>query len=156
MIFLDIDGVIRTNRSIAGAYDRKGYPKFDSQTVSLEEYAIASVYETCDPVAVGLINRLAAEFNQRFILTSRIGVLFKNDSDSLRRFMNLCGLDGDRSYCCIPKSEIVSMTSKLVEYSVVLDDEAIDTDLLVRVNSQFGFSLEDYSTAKRLLSGRFS
>lgn len=152
MILLDIDGVIRTRRSIAGSYDMYGNPKFDSLYVPIDSYATSSIFETVDPISVGLVNRLVSNFDQRCYLTSRVGCLFKDDLAGLRSFMFRCGLNGDKFDGVLTKRDIPAFVLQQKSQCIVFDDEDIGVESLIKVDPTIGISFSNYEEAFRKLS----
>lgn len=85
IIFLDIDGVLISTRSVLARLD---------ETCTRPDYQIADSIQRVDPVAVGLVNRLCRKADVRIVISSSHRTHFAN-LHSLRLYIAELGITGE-------------------------------------------------------------
>jgi hypothetical protein len=91
VIFLDIDGVLNSGRSvIAFAYKAKEETN--------EPYGVRFAKATVDPVSVGLLNRVLRDFDAKIVLSSTHRSHFDepNKLQKIQEYLTSLGVEGDR------------------------------------------------------------
>lgn len=164
ILFLDIDGVINSERScLAGAFRMKDWSEEN------DAYFMRWTKATIDPVACGLVNRLLREFDDLFIvLSSSHRQNFRETPEKrseIKAYLSDLGVDGDR---CIDYTPYMNSIRGIqiqdwlnrhpeVTHYVILDDSSdmMEEQLqnFVRTNPDIGFSAYDYRRASKLLGG---
>lgn len=121
ILFLDIDGVLNSTRSVLASVFHLGAPRTERQQAAIEKinarwakngvmpYGLKYSIATVDPVAVGLVNRLLGrDENLSLVLSSAHRAFFcgsaydgiKFDSaehfEWLKIYLDALGLEGDR------------------------------------------------------------
>ena len=159
VIFLDLDGVLNSERSFLAA------APIDPMEPSYHEYL---TQRTIDPVAVGLLNRLALQLDARIVISSTHRKHFERSADPLaemQAYFGQLGVDAARIIGATPSlhkergHEIQHWLDRqpwVTDY-VILDDS---TDMLlsqldhfVRVDGLVGLTAANYYQASSILGG---
>lgn len=167
IIFLDIDGVLNSDRSILSM---KKITNIDLPYY--EKYAIASI----DPIAVKLINLLALETSAKIVVSSSYRTHFLKDADGLSKlktFMAKLGINEDL-VIGMTRSLVLSSSNIKVIRGVEIDewmnendaDSEISAFVIIDDSSDFmnsqipyfervdnvnGFSAQNYFNCRRIL-----
>lgn len=172
VIFLDIEGVVVTHRSVIVAINNSKitYPN----DTSMQHYTGATNSEWhrfIDKDALGLVFYLAKEMECQIVLTSTLRFqehvhygLLKAAPDFAKGGVNGEAADHYLSFCVTERlqsreDEIRKFIKDHgVEDYVVLDDRRLQIDNFVEVNPLEGFSVADCRDAKLMLShsGKYS
>lgn len=142
IIFLDIDGVLNSERSVEAQYDDK-----------FKHNVYGPAY--FDPLAIKLIEKLVIETDSKIVISSswRIGRVIA-DFDFLPQVVGLTttqhlGIRGHQIQHYIDDNEI--------ERYVIIDDDSDmlehQKDFFVHVNGMNGFSVENFYDARSILKG---
>lgn len=162
IVFLDIDGVLNSDRSTLGAQARHR-----GANPTLSQY----VKHDIDPVAVDLVNYLCQITEAWIVVSSSHRLDFYEDGEfdmkSLKKYMSDLGISPRYIMDCIPympshlRGEEIDtwLTSNRfdteIDSYVILDDSSDmlpDQDLnFVHTDPKIGFSVDDYYAACKIL-----
>jgi len=160
VIFLDIDGVLNSERSFIGGNHRSKDPKYADMSYQ-ERFA----HCTIDQVACDLINRLLIDFDAWIVVSSSHRLHFKdgpNKVKELQEYMTSLGIHGERVIGWTPSLngprglEIHTWLEQHPEVEMyVIFDDSIDMleeqqDRFINTDMAVGVSAEDYRKATRL------
>lgn len=170
VIFLDIDGVINSERSFLGSMHRLDVVHLDDY-MDDESYTQRLARITRDPIACGLINRILKRVNAHIVLSSTHRKHFKDEHfkdeatklKKIQEYLSVLGIDGTRCIGWTPSlrknrgEEIKHWIYEHPEVThyVIIDD---NSDMLpeqlanfVHVDSTVAFSASDYREACMIL-----
>lgn len=161
IIFLDIDGVLNSDRSIIG-----GNFRMERDADKFDDYRIKFTKCTIDPICCDLINTVLREFPEASIVLSSTHRMHYEDGPNklkeLQDYLTFLGIDGSRLIGYTPRlhkmrgEEIQAWLDAhpQVESYVILDDS---NDMLiqqagnfVRTDPAIGISAENYKSITRL------
>jgi len=160
IIFLDIDGVLNSERSFIGGGHRSKDPQYEGMSYQ-EKFARCTI----DQVACDLVNRLLTEFDAQIVISSSHRHHFKEGPDKvkeLQEYMTSLGIKGERVIGYTPELrgprglEIHTWLDHHpeVETYIILDDSV---DMLeeqqpffINTDSAVGVSAQDYRRATKL------
>lgn len=160
IIFLDIDGVLNSDRSIIGGNYRM---KLDAD--KYDDYRIKFTKSTIDPIGCELINTILREFPEVSLVlssTHRMHYHGPNKLKDLQDYLTFLGIDGSRliGYTDVlhkPRGEEIQKwldEHPEVEAYAIIDDS---NDMLiqqagnfVRTDPAIGISAENYKSITRL------
>lgn len=150
VLFIDFDGVLRTPRSVIGAYTARGESKVEDPTDLLDLYA-----QTMDPVAVGIFNRALKETNSQYVVTSMVRSIVQHDFAAT--FVARCGLAPARFLAMLPpgndKASLINAHYASVR-GLVIDDVHIDCcHPSILVPDNIGLSVSEYNWIIRKMNG---
>ena len=168
LVFLDIDGVLNSERSfVGGAYRAREYHTLFNDGQIDDPHWLKITRCTIDPVSVDLINRVLRECDAYIVLSSTHRTHFPDDENKIKNLQNYLtelGVDGERLIGWTPRlNGIRGLEIKywLDKYPgcnsfVIIDD---DSDMLpeqlpnfVKTNSSFGVSIENYRKMRDILN----
>lgn len=157
VIFLDIDGVLNSDRSIFILKMREfpAKPHFNSVMTNRYNYLMSKV----DPVAVQVLNRIVEDTNAKIVVSSanriplgKDGVIEAlHDMGVVADIIDVTRITGGNR-----GMQIQDWLDRYdVESYVILDDSAdmLSTQLanFIRVNPEMGLSWNDYLKSKKIL-----
>lgn len=162
VIFLDIDGVINSERSFLASHHRLDTCASDDDGGVGAPYSIRLSKMTVDPIACGLINRILRRVDAYIVLSSTHRKHF-DGMDGVELYLSQLGLDGARCVGVTPVlhkqrgEEIKHWLNErpyITHYAIVDDN----TDMLseqaehfVQIDSAVGFSASDYQRVSEVL-----
>ena len=161
VIFLDVDGVLNSERSTLA-----GGARLRSGNYENDPYYKKFTHATIDPVACDLVNRVIREIDAKIVLSSTHRMHFNDGPDKLdliKDYLTYLGVDGD---ACIGYTERLHAKrgaeiqlwlndhGQEVTHYVILDDSSDMLDhqmpFFVRTDPDVGVSSENYRTMTRL------
>lgn len=168
IVFLDIDGVLNSDRSfVGGEYREREYHTRFKQGDIIDPYWLRITLCTIDPVACDLINRVLRECDAYIVLSSTHRMHFP-DSDNkltdLQNYLTQLGIDGHRLIGWTPRFN----TKRGIEIKYWLDNNPSwdrfvivddDSDMLpeqmeyfVKTDSTIGVTIETYRKMREVLN----
>ena len=168
IIFLDIDGVLNSERSfVGGAYrEREYHDHFKDGTVD-DPYWLKITRCTIDPIACDLVNRVLRECDAYIVMSSTHRQHFPDDGrklENLQNYLAALGVDGHRLIGWTPRLgtprgiEIKYWLDKNPgwERFVIVDD---DSDMLpeqmeyfVKTDNAIGVTIQTYRKMRQILN----
>ncbi len=154
IIFLDIDGVLNSDRSI------KAFKMPTPTDIETESYRVRYLVTKTDPVAVHLLNSITDDTDAKIVVSSanRIFLGLAGVRDVLKRVgvtgeiidvtLSLRGCRGDEIHAWLMKSENIS-------HYVIIDDSCdmlpFQMENFVRIDPRYGLSYEDCKKINSIL-----
>lgn len=164
IVFLDIDGVLNSDRSFVAMAGKDLGREGDG-------YITRITVTTIDPIAVGILNKILQQCDAHFVLSSSHRMNFDRGNDEvaipeMKEYLARLGIDVSR---CLGRTPILHTSrgseiaiwlennkfNYFVDSFVILDDHA---DMLpeqhenfVRTDSRVGLTAENYREACRIL-----
>ena len=168
LVFLDIDGVLNSERSfVGGAYRERDYHKLYNDGQIDDPYWLKITRCTIDPVSVDLINRVLRECDAHIVLSSTHRMHFPDDDNKLKNlqeYLTNLGIYGERLIGWTPRLN----TKRGIEIKywldnnpgwdrfVIVDD---DSDMMqeqmeyfVRTDSIVGVTIDTYRKMRSILN----
>ena len=174
VIFLDVDGVLNSSRSVLARLPCQNEARAELERLFKEDgeipYGPKYTLETLDPVAVGLVNRLAKEAGAQIVLSTSHRAMFldggilyggKQHMHMLRLYFKAMGIEAP-IYGITPKLHVqrgaevkkwLDDHRQLVTHYVILDDgkDFHPSQPLVWCDPHVGFSHANYFAASKEL-----
>ena len=173
-IFLDVDGVLNSSRSVLARLPNQSEARSQLEVLYREDgeipYGPRYTLETLDPVAVGLVNRLTREANAQIVLSTSHRAMFldggilyggKQHMFMLRLYFKAMGIEG-QIYDITPRLNVTRGAEvkkwlddhrQLVTHYVILDDgrDFHSSQPLIWCDPHIGFSHANYFAASKEL-----
>ena len=168
VIFLDIDGVLNSQRSFAALQHREKRFKTSSKDNTLQ-YFYKITMMTLDKVAVGLINRVVSETDAKIVLSSTHRKHFNNPATGeycmadIQIYLKALGIKGE-VIGCTPitnkgfRGEEIKMWlgehPEVTKYAIIDDDSDMleeQHDFFVHTDGADGISFADYRMLVKIL-----
>lgn len=163
IIFLDIDGVINSERSFIGGINR--IDRCEPEMEADYSYAQRLALLTVDPIACAIVNKILINVDAHIVLTSTHRNYFNepNKLEDIQTYLTTLGILGER---CIGFTENSGkkrgyeirdwlLAHPEVSHYVILDDNDDmlpgQMDNFVHVDSAIGLDSEDYRLAREIL-----
>lgn len=159
VIFLDIDGVLNSGRSVI-AFAYKAKEETD------EPYGVRFAKATVDPVSVGLLNRVLRDFDAKIVLSSTHRSHFgePNKLQKIQEYLTSLGVEGDRCIGFTPSLHTIrgieiqawidDNPHNQIENMIILDDSSdflpVQKEFHVYCEGGHGISEENYRHMTRL------
>ena len=168
LVFLDIDGVLNSERSfVGGAYREREYHKLYNGGQIDDPYWMKITRCTIDTVAVDLINRVLRECDAYIVLSSTHRMHFPDDDNKLKNlqeYLSNLGIYGERLIGWTPRLN----TPRGIEIKywldnnpgwerfVIVDDDGDMMDeqkeYFVRTDSAVGVTIQTYRKMREILN----
>jgi hypothetical protein len=168
IVFLDIDGVLNSERSfVGGAYREREYEKHFKDGTIDDPYWLKITRCTIDPIACDLVNRVLRECDAYIVMSSTHRQHFPEDENKLKNlqdYLTGLGVDGHRLIGWTPRLhtprgiEIKYWLDKNPGWDrfVIVDD---DSDMLpeqmeyfVRTDNALGVTIDTYRKMRQILN----
>lgn len=160
VIFLDIDGVLNSGRSVI-AFGYKAKEETD------EPYVVRFARATVDMVSVGLLNRVLRDFDAKIVLSSthRSNFDHPNKLQKIQEYLTSLGVEGERCIGYTPNLNAMRGIEILtwiednshiyqIENMIILDDSSdflpMQKEFHVHCLGGHGISEENYRQMTRL------
>lgn len=154
IIFLDIEGVIVSHRSIVLNTNIEKKEFYDSRSNGWHRFV--------DPLSIGLVFKLAEDFGAKIVLTSTLRtdpkIVSALDHMWLKRNEDADHIYGHTGHSGSREDEIMDSINNLaksgviVSHKVVIDDRMLDISDFVRTDPHEGFTYANYVECRRHLT----
>ena len=150
VIFLDLDGVLNSDRTIYA---------LPMQKIPGAAYAESFLKSKCDPIAVAILNRIIRDTGAKIVISSSNRIIL--GFDGCQRVLSEMGVIGDvigvtdRLLACRGAEIQKWLDENEVEEYVIVDDscDMLESQMknFVRVTGQVGLSFSDAVEIKKIL-----